>query len=236
MARYLKIFVLILAVMMFTVACGTDEEPQPEPEVTIGKLEFEVVDVNSADFSALYSDSEFAEWYDASYKQEGVFTFDKDEESYVLICAGEKNTGGYTIDNVVLTGSESNIEVSADLHVPAESTLVTQAITYPNLLLRMPLDEREPVFEGFNEIKDTKEEKQEALTGNGTYVGQIDANSIEIIISGVPEDEATKAFRLEEELKDDFEGKHGLQSGDEVKFTYFVDEYQRPILMTIEKI
>ena len=235
MTRYLKIFVLILTVLMFTVACGTEAEPPTEPEVTLGNLGFEVVNVNSADFSDLYSDSEFAEWYDANYKQEGVFTFDKDGKSYLLICAGEKTTGGYTIDNVVLTGNENNIEVSADLHVPAEGALVTQAITYPNLLLRIPQDSREPVFEGFNEIKDI-EEDQEPLTDSGTYVGQIDANSIEIEISGVPQDEAAKAFQLKEELKDDFEGKHGLQSGDKVRFTYFIDEYQRPILMTIEKI
>jgi hypothetical protein len=101
-------------------------------------------------------------------------------------------------------------------------------------LLRIPLDERELAFDGFDEINDPV--KQEMLTDSGSYVGQIDANSIEIKISGVPEDLASKAFQLDESLKDNFEEKQGLQSGDQVKFTYFVDEYERNILMTIEKL
>jgi hypothetical protein len=36
--------------MIFAVACGTDEDTTQKPEVTIGELEFEMVDVNSTDF------------------------------------------------------------------------------------------------------------------------------------------------------------------------------------------
>jgi hypothetical protein len=221
--------------MILTVACGTEEDTTQKPEVTIGELEYELVDVNSTEFEELYSDAEFAGWYDDSYKTEGVYSFNSEEASFILVSAGEKKTGGYSIENIVLTGNENNVEVTADLHVPAEGSPVTQAVTYPNVLLRIPVEERELAFKGFEEIADPAEQ-QKMLTDSGTYVGQIDANSIEIKISGVPEEAASKAFQLEESLKDNFEQKHGLQSGDQVKFTYFVDEYERPILMTIEKI
>jgi len=236
--KHLKLFALILIVMLFAVACGTDgEDVTQKPEVKMGKLDYEVVDVNSAEFSELYSDSdsEFAKWYDASYKAEGAYSFEIGENLYVLISAGEKKTGGYTIENVVLIGDDDEIEVTADLRVPAEGSPVTQAVTYPNVLLRIPFDERKVEFEGFKEIIEPSQQ-QEMSTGSGTYVGQIDANSVEIKVSGAPEDTASKAFQLEEKLKDNFEEKHGLQSGDEVEFSYFVDEYERPILKTIKKI
>lgn len=236
MIKYLRVFALILIVMLFAVGCGKDgEDVTQKPEVPMGELDYEVVDVNSSEFSELYSESEFAEWYDESYKAEGAYSFDTDEYLYVLVSAGEKKTGGYTIENILLIGDEDEIELTADLRVPAEGSPVTQAVTYPNVLLRIPFDERKVEFEGFKEIIDPPQ-LQETLTGSGTYVGQIDTNSIEIKVSGVPDDTASKAFQLDEKLKDNFEAKHGLQSGDQVKFSYFVDEYERPILMTIEKI
>lgn len=236
MGRHLKLLALMVTVLILCAACGTggSGEGQPaKPEVITGPLEFHVVNVNSEEFEQLNLEAEFAQWYSDSYQTEGVESFKTEEAMYILLSAGEKSTGGYSIENVAVSGSQDSIQVTADLHVPASGSPVTQAITYPNILLKLALDERDLEFEGFTEIADPAE--QEVLTNSGTYVGQIDLNSVEINISGVPEDEAAKAFQLEEPNLD-FEGEFGLQSGDQVRFTYFVDEHERSILMTIEKI
>ena len=70
---------------------------------------------------------------------------------------------------------------------------------------------------------------------SGTYLGQIDNNFIEIAISGVPEEKATRVFMLAEELKDEFENIQ-LSTGETIKFQYYVDEYERNVLVKIVKI
>lgn len=238
MAKYLRLSILIFTVLIFAAACGTGagtgEEATEKPEIKLGELEYADVNVNSQEFDKLYSDAEFADWYEDNYKQEGVSSFNAADARYLLVSAGEKKTGGYSIDNIVVTGNENNIEVKAKLHIPAKGSLVTQSVTYPNVLLKLPGDERKVVFKGFEEVQE--EAKEEMLIDTGRYVGQIDPHSVEIKISGVPEDQASKAFQLDASIQENFEQTFGLQSGDQVKVTYFMDEYGRQILTKIEKL
>lgn len=78
---------------------------------------------------------------------------------------------------------------------------------------------------------------QDILTDSGTYVGQIDNNSIEIKIkiSGVPEEKAANAFRFTDTSKATFNSLE-LQEGDTVKFQYYVNEDEQNILISIERI
>ena len=73
----------------------------------------------------------------------------------------------------------------------------------------------------------------ELKTDSGTYVGQIDGNSIEVKISGVPEEKATKACRLGEKIRDRFD-ELGLETGDVIKFTYHLNDFDQPVIETIE--
>ncbi len=57
---------------------------------------------------------------------------------------------------------------------------------------------------------------------SGTYLGQIDLHSIEIGISGVPEELAPRAFQLSSQVQEEFAG-YGLETGDQVKFSYTVE-------------
>lgn len=234
MGKLLKVALLIVTILIFAVACGSGEEAQ-KPELQMGEIEFEQIDLNSAKFDGLYADADFADWFEQNCKEKGVFSYDLgEEERCILLCAGEKSTGGYSIGKITVTGTEENIKITAELNVPADGSPVTQSLTYPNALISIPLDERELVFDGFEEIKETV--KQELKQDTGRYVGQIDPHSVEIKISGVPDELAAKAFQLDDAIRDDFEEKHGLKSGDEVKFTYFVDEHQRPVLKEISKL
>jgi hypothetical protein len=76
----------------------------------------------------------------------------------------------------------------------------------------------------------------ETKTDSGTYVGLIDNNSIEIKISGVPDESSARAFRLGEEIRENFEERFGLTTGDEVRFNYIPKENEQPVLIEIEKI
>lgn len=67
----------------------------------------------------------------------------------------------------------------------------------------------------------------------GAYQGQIDSNIIEITISGVPEEKATRTFMLSDELKDEFENIQ-LSTGETIKFRYYIDEYERNVIVEIE--
>ena len=236
MGKQLRLITLMVLVLVFTVACGSGEGTPQKPELQTGKIEFEQIDVNKEAFDELYADPDFAEWYDKNLKEEGAFSFVVGEKRYILLSAGERPTGGYSLDNIEIIGTENAIEITADLNVPGEGSLVTEAITYPNVLLCIPADERELVFEGFKENVKEPIEKQELLQGTGEYVGQIDPHSVEIKVKGASEEQGAKAFQLDESIMENFEERHNLQPGDKVSFSYFIDEYQRPVLKEISTL
>lgn len=93
-----------------------------------------------------------------------------------------------------------------------------------------PADPEEPTDpEGPEEAADGV--KQDS----GTYLGQIDSHSIEIRISGVPEVMDPKAFQLSGKVQEEFES-YGLETGDQVKFSYTVKEHGQATTMTIIEI
>lgn len=67
-------------------------------------------------------------------------------------------------------------------------------------------------------------------TNTGTFLGQMDRNSIEIEIN-----EQTQAFELAEAIKDDFTD-FALQIGDKVSFTFETPPEGRPLITKIEKL
>lgn len=72
-------------------------------------------------------------------------------------------------------------------------------------------------------------------TDSGHYQGQIDSNSIEIKIGGVPDNMAYRAFQLSEPLKENFES-YGFKANEEVLFKYTENEGERPVIIEISRI
>lgn len=83
--------------------------------------------------------------------------------------------------------------------------------------------------------KSAPERADDVKTDSGRYTGQADSNFIEIKISGVPDEKAAKVFMLSENLKKSFSDL-GLETGDAVRFDYYVNEHQQNVLVKIEKI
>jgi len=75
--------------------------------------------------------------------------------------------------------------------------------------------------------------ERDLKVATGAYQGQIDSNIIEITISGVPEEKATRAFVLSDEFKNEFENIH-LSTSETIKFRYYIDVYERNVIVEIE--
>ena len=226
---------LILLVVLLATACGGGVGAEPENESAdpvMGEIVYEEIDLQSAEFEQLYQ-GDFRDWYDSSCRDRGVYFFNQDSSTYLLVCAGEKPTSGYELKNLILIGEEDVIQVSADLKVPGVNEVVSEVLTYPHILVRIPGDDREIALKEIRE--NSPELGTEVKTDSGAYVGQIDPHSIEIKISGVPEEKAAKAFELGEELRENW-GSYDLNEGDAVRFTYIPREGMQPVILTIEKI
>lgn len=218
---------MILLLVFFTFGCGEDSQSVDNEKMKIGELNYEIVDTSAENLPG-----GLAEWYQDNYKKEGLHSTNLDGGTYLLVSAGEKPTGGYEIQKLVLTGTDQVINVSASLRVPGKDEMVTEALTYPSILVKIPKDSRE--FE-LAELTENAPEKHEVKKDTGTYVGQIDNNSIEIKISGVPEEKAAKVFRLEDKVKDNFQ-HFELETDDQVLFSYFENNDGQLVLTSIEKI
>ncbi len=80
------------------------------------------------------------------------------------------------------------------------------------------------------------QDENDLTTDSGTFSGRIDNSSIEIHISGVPNDDGYRAYELSEEIREDFDS-YGFETGDQVIFKYQPGtEGQRDVIMEIELI
>ena len=152
---------------------------------------------------------------------------------YILIGAGERLTGGYTMKDVVLTGKEKEIEVNAKLHGPKEGEIITQVITYPHILLSIPDDERKLSCSGV-ELKDNSK-KVELKKDSGRFDEITKDGIMRVKISGVPDDKAAKEYKLDDKIKENIENMN-LEKGTEIIFTYYLDEEENPIVLEVGKI
>lgn len=87
-----------------------------------------------------------------------------------------------------------------------------------------------------NKTETETDAKVENKVVTGEYVGLIDNNSIEIEISEASGETSASAFALGEEIKDNFEERFELESGDKVRIKYIPRENQQPLIIEIEKI
>lgn len=101
----------------------------------------------------------------------------------------------------------------------------------PSIFMTLAIEVEELIVLDADPQKDG--EGEEIRTDSGNYVGQIDANSIEVRIVGVPDEHAYRAFRLTEDVKNDLRAL-SLEEGDWILFDYFVDEHERNVMVRVE--
>ncbi|WIV12323.1 protease complex subunit PrcB family protein [Proteiniborus sp. MB09-C3] len=210
------VLITVLGLSLFT-ACSTAKNTS----AVIGDIDFEVVG------SDVLTDSKLEEWYNENYKKEGIFSIDSKEHKYILVGAGEEPTGGYSVEITSVVGKEDSISVDAKVNAPTPEQMVTEAITYPNTLIRISKDSRKVEFGEFLKAV-VEEDSEDTVEGTGIFVGLADSNSCEIKVDG----EATP-FRLSEEVK---EAAGSLEMNQKVKFSYYLNEYEQMVITEIEII
>lgn len=222
---------LIIASLLFT-ACRISIPGTAKRENEMGNIDYKVIDINSKEFSGL-DKGDFQKWYEVNYKNGGVYTFSKDGKKYVLIGAGERLTAGYSMKDVVLTGKKKEIEVSAKLYGPKEGEIATHVITYPHILLSIKDDGRKLSCSGV-ELKDSGV-NVELKKDSGSFQEISKDGLLKVKISGAPEDNADKEFKLDDKIKNGINGMN-LEKGMEIIFTYYLDEGGNPIVVEINKM
>ncbi|PKM86752.1 MAG: hypothetical protein CVU87_11195 [Firmicutes bacterium HGW-Firmicutes-12] len=226
-----KILIMIVIVSLVISGCNVftqDSDNDKKPQLQMGELSYEMINTYSKE--EITADLE--KWYEDNFKQEGLSSLNTENHTYLLFSTGEKPNSGYGIESLRLIGTEKEIEVYVELRVPSQGEMTAQVITYPNILIKIDRDSREFVLE---EIKEIPAEKDLVKNDTGMYVGLIDNHSIEIKISGVPDEHSAKAFELTDKVKENFDNL-GLNTGDQVHFTFYENNNGQRMLTSIEKI
>jgi hypothetical protein len=106
-----------------------DPEKQKDETVSAEAIDYEIINP-----SEISENEVLSKWYKNNYKKKGIYSLTDEKRQYVLVAAGEKNTGGYMveIDNVLKTSNTAY--VYARLISPERGR--TMAITYPNVLIK----------------------------------------------------------------------------------------------------
>lgn len=99
------------------------------------------VSYKKVNISDINQNKNLTEWYQKNYQKNGILSKEYENKAYVIVSAGERPTGGYTIEMESATMvSPKSVYITAMVTKPAPDAMVTQAITYPHLLIE--LDEK----------------------------------------------------------------------------------------------
>jgi sporulation protein YlmC with PRC-barrel domain len=162
-------------------------------------------------------------------KQRGFTNFRDENTNILVISSGEKTTGGYGIDVESVKEVGGIVEVVVKETTPEKGSVVTEVLTYPFIILKMPM-----TLESFKVINTEGEEftyipsNRLNVSENGIYVGQIDNNFVEIKINGEP-----KTFMLTDETRETIES---LSENRQIAFTYYINENNQLVVTDIKEI
>lgn len=78
-------------------------------------------------------------------------------------------------------------------------------------------------------------DRPDVRTDSGRFAGRIDLNSIEVRISGVPDEIGPRVFRLSDEARERFEDL-ALAEGDVIRFDYRLSEAGQDVIIDLERI
>ncbi|WP_313164515.1 stalk domain-containing protein [Sedimentibacter sp.] len=95
-------------------------------------IEFEIVDRET-----ILNNEILLNLYNENYMSKGVYSLIDDKWMYILLSAGEKPTGGYSLSVDSITEvTPGTAYISAALKSPDKDSIVTQSLTFPNKMIR----------------------------------------------------------------------------------------------------
>ena len=86
----------------------------------------------------IMDNAELVKWYETNYITKGIYSFKTEKDTYILVSAGEKSTGGYSLEVESATEvSPGSLYLTAKVTKPARDADVTMVLTYPNVLIKI---------------------------------------------------------------------------------------------------
>lgn len=133
-------------------------------------VEFEIVDRESIDNNAL-----LLNLYNKNHMTKGVYSLIDGDYIYVLVAAGEKPTGGYSLDVDSITEvTPGTAYIHATLNTPAEGSMVTQALTYPTFMVKFEKGDIQNIqWDLSGDINSEEAEKNEVIKFVQGFGGQL---------------------------------------------------------------
>lgn len=223
---------------------GTNEEPGNQG-ITVNLIDFEVIDVSTLS-EELRNDMEILKL------QKGYQFWKQEDGSFLIfISAGEKNTGGYGIEVESIEDNEGKTIILVKETEPAEGDMTIQVITYPFVVVKasgitdqfMIRDQNQYEYTIINLDEISVEDSDDLAGGTmlrvedggidysqpvtGVYVGQIDNNSIEVLVEDT--NLAFFAIDITQYLK-------GIEEGDKIEITAEISPSDQIIVKNISKV
>lgn len=125
------------------------DEPVDENEGEESTEEEEAMDPNEFQgnhfTSEVEEDQAISNWIESKKYESGIHRYPDDENLY-MIAAGERNTGGYSIRITEEKLNGEDLILYYKIHSPGPDDIVTQAITYPYLLIEIAEEVEEVDF------------------------------------------------------------------------------------------
>jgi hypothetical protein len=197
-------------------------QPGQNQGITVNKIKFEKLE-----YEKLSQDKQ--KLIDKIKTSKGYYFWEEGGSFTIFIASGEKSTGGFGIDVKYVEDNEGKTNILVEEKSPAPGDMVTQAITYPFVIVKAT-----GITNNFN-IENTKGEKFSLLQNNkntivenaeGTFVGAIDNNFVEIIVDGQPQ-----SFMITEVA----DKMKNIREDDKVVLSYEKNEHGQLVIKSIEK-
>lgn len=120
-------------------------------------------------------DTDIQKWYMKNYQKQGIHTFTKDDQEYILLSAGEQEIENMDIKIESVSGFEDNILVDGRIDIPTEN--IKQGLAYPHKVLRIEKDPRKVNLGTLNLLDPLRDSKSVATTSLDTaFLKEIDGD------------------------------------------------------------
>ena len=144
-------------------------------------------------YDNIINNPKLVQWYSENNQKQGINYIKDGAYTYVLLGAGERPTGGYSIkiDNIYYSTSDT-VNIRAIVTPPGDNVRVIMMITYPSMILRIKSDTVKTVV---GEVLDTKINGVTLDITNVTKMELYDLNQVKLRdITGVEKDEIMNSF------------------------------------------
>lgn len=147
-----SLFLISLLVVVGTAGCNIGRGPTPSetPDEKIEDKEDKTVEAKNTVDEKLKDKikiveegsipNDAKEWLGQFEQAEGAYVFQHPDATYVKINSKEQPTGGYSIHIKDYSDEEYNREIIYEIVEPGKDVMVTQAITYPSVILEIHSD------------------------------------------------------------------------------------------------